>query len=152
MCIWEPFYFRISMCKAIAALLCPRALDLDAFARGQSWPLPLPMPRQEELFHSTRPVDSKGLSEAVNSFPHKKVQFFIGNLRLIILAIWLDSKASLMQSALQTLSCSILSCCFVSQLCLTLCDPVDYSPPGSSVHGIFQARVLEWVAIAFSNA
>ena len=35
--------------------------------------------------------------------------------------------------------------------CLTLCDPVDYSLPGSSVHGIFQARVLEWVAISFSR-
>ena len=32
------------------------------------------------------------------------------------------------------------------QLCPTLCDPMDYSPPGSSVHGIHQARVLEWVA------
>ena len=36
------------------------------------------------------------------------------------------------------------------QLCLTLCNPIDGSPPGSSVHGIFQARVLEWGAIAFS--
>ena len=36
------------------------------------------------------------------------------------------------------------------QSCLTPCDPIDGSPPGSSVHGIFQARVLEWVAIAFS--
>ena len=36
------------------------------------------------------------------------------------------------------------------QSCLTLCDPMDCSLPGSSVHGIFQARVLEWVAIAFS--
>ena len=35
------------------------------------------------------------------------------------------------------------------QSCLTLCDPIDCSPPGSSVHGIFQARVLEWGAIAF---
>ena len=33
----------------------------------------------------------------------------------------------------------------------TLCDPMDYSLPGSSVHGIFQARVLEWVAISFSR-
>ena len=40
----------------------------------------------------------------------------------------------------------------VAQSCLTLSDPMDYSPPGSSVHGIFQARVLEWGAIAFSNA
>ena len=38
----------------------------------------------------------------------------------------------------------------VAQSCLTLCDPTDCSPPGSSDHGIFQARVLEWVAIAFS--
>ena len=36
------------------------------------------------------------------------------------------------------------------QSCPTLCDPIDGSPPGSFVHGIFQARVLEWGAIAFS--
>ena len=39
----------------------------------------------------------------------------------------------------------------VAQSCPTLCDPMDCSPPGSSTHGIFQARVLEWVAIAFSE-
>ena len=39
----------------------------------------------------------------------------------------------------------------VSQSCLTLSNPMDCSLPGSSVHGIFQARVLEWVAIAYSN-
>ena len=38
----------------------------------------------------------------------------------------------------------------VAQSCLTLSDLMDCSPPGSSVHGIFQARVLEWGAIAFS--
>ena len=38
----------------------------------------------------------------------------------------------------------------VAQSCLTLSDPMDYRPPGSSIHGIFQARVLEWGAIAFS--
>ena len=36
------------------------------------------------------------------------------------------------------------------QLCPTLCDPIDGSPPGSPVHGILQARILEWVAITFS--
>ena len=35
------------------------------------------------------------------------------------------------------------------QSCLTLCDPVDRSPPGSSVQGIFQARILKWVAMSF---
>ena len=39
----------------------------------------------------------------------------------------------------------------VAQLCLTLCDPMDGSPPGSSVHGILQARILKWVAIPFSR-
>ena len=39
----------------------------------------------------------------------------------------------------------------IAQLCLTLRDPVDCSLPGSSAHGIFQARVLEWDAIAFSE-
>ena len=38
----------------------------------------------------------------------------------------------------------------VAQSCLTLSDPMDCSLPGSSIHGIFQARVLEWVAISFS--
>ena len=49
------------------------------------------------------------------------------------------------------------SCLFAAaakslQLCQTLCDPIDSSPVGSSVPGIFQARTLEWVAISFSNA
>ena len=41
--------------------------------------------------------------------------------------------------------------CEVAQSCPTLCDPMDCSPPGSSIHGILQARILEWVAISFSR-
>jgi len=41
--------------------------------------------------------------------------------------------------------------CLVAQSCLSLCDPMDCSPPGFSVHGILQARILDWVAISFSN-
>ena len=37
------------------------------------------------------------------------------------------------------------------QSCLTLCDPMDYRPPGSSVHGILQARILEWAAMPSSR-
>ena len=51
-------------------------------------------------------------------------------------------------------SCCSLLClqaCSVAPLCSTLCDPVDCSPPGSSVHGISQARIPEWVAIPFSR-
>ena len=52
-------------------------------------------------------------------------------------------------------TCSFLKFCFpkccccaqLLQLCPTLCSPMDYSPPGSSVHGILQARILEWVAL-----
>ena len=45
---------------------------------------------------------------------------------------------------------NILQVSEVAWLCPTLCDPMDCSPPGSFIHGILQARVLEWVAIAFS--
>ena len=41
--------------------------------------------------------------------------------------------------------------CSVVQSCLTVSDPTDYSPPGSSVHGVFLARILEWVAISSSR-
>ena len=39
----------------------------------------------------------------------------------------------------------------IVQSCLTLCEPADYSPPSSSVHGILEARILEWVAVSFSR-
>ena len=50
--------------------------------------------------------------------------------------------------------CVCVSVCMylVIQSCLTLCNPMDYSLPGSSVHGIFQTRIPEWVAIPFSSA
>ena len=44
-----------------------------------------------------------------------------------------------------------LCCCLVAKSCLTHCNPIDCSPPGSSVHGVFQARILEWVAISFAR-
>ena len=58
--------------------------------------------------------------------------------------------------AWRILSITLLACATAAvkslQLCLTLCDPIDGSPPGSTVPGILQARTLEWVAISFSNA
>ena len=45
---------------------------------------------------------------------------------------------------------NVLSAAKSLQFCLTLCNPIHGSLPGSSIHGIFQARVLEWVAVAFS--
>ena len=45
----------------------------------------------------------------------------------------------------------LLCCCLIAQSCLNLCDPKDCSPPSPSIHGILQARILEWVAIPFSR-
>jgi len=42
-------------------------------------------------------------------------------------------------------------CVLVAQSCRTVCGPMNCSPPGSSVHGILQARILEWVAVSFSR-
>ena len=47
--------------------------------------------------------------------------------------------------------CSSILVLARAQLCPTLCDPMDCNPPGSSVHGILRARILEWVAISFSR-
>ena len=45
----------------------------------------------------------------------------------------------------------VLGCALVTLSCLTVCEPVDCSPPGSSVHGILQARILEWVIMPSSR-
>ena len=75
----------------------------------------------------------------------------------------LSTGAAFDKTSTQTILCKIMSlgsytvltgacvCVLVAQLCLTLRDPVDCSLPGSSVHGILQARILEWVAIPFSR-
>ena len=47
--------------------------------------------------------------------------------------------------------CQVLQFSSVAQSCPTLCNPMDYSPSGSSVHGIFQVRILDWVAVSFSR-
>ena len=54
----------------------------------------------------------------------------------------------------ETVTSLLISCAAAAkslQLCLTPCDPIDGSPPGSSVPGILQARILGWVAISFSS-
>ena len=47
--------------------------------------------------------------------------------------------------------CLCVCVCLLDQSCLTLCDPMDCKPLGSSVHEIFQARILEWVVISYSR-
>ena len=59
---------------------------------------------------------------------------------------------SVIESFLLGISSNLSNCCYlVAKSCLTLCNPMNCSPPGSSVHGISQARILEWVAISFSK-
>ena len=74
---------------------------------------------------------------------------------LQILSVWVDLRScgQTLQLALPIASRSISSFheekkVLVAQLCLTLCNPMDCSPPGFSVHGTFQARILEWVDIS----
>ena len=66
----------------------------------------------------------------------------------IFLCMYMYVKESLMDSYLSIAAAAAKSL----QSCLTLCDPIDGSPLGSSIPGILQARTLEWVAISFSNA
>ena len=61
---------------------------------------------------------------------------------------WIMEKAREFQKNIYAMLCYAKSL----QLCLTLCDPIDGSPPGSPIPGILQASTLEWVAISFSNA
>ena len=69
------------------------------------------------------------------------------SLQMVIAAMKLKDSCSLEKSYDQPAAAAK-----VLQSCLTLCDPVDGSPPGFPVPGILQARTLEWVAIFFSNA
>ena len=62
---------------------------------------------------------------------------------------WADLRSRVLSS--DEVTQNPLSVVLVAQLCRTLCNSIDYSPPGSSVHGILQAKILEWIAIPFSR-
>ena len=62
---------------------------------------------------------------------------------------WLITNRNSMPHRVCMLNCVCV--CVCAQSCLTLCDPMDCSPPGSSVQGILQAGILEWIAISFSR-
>ena len=70
--------------------------------------------------------------------------FFRGLIMFRYVFIWVSPILSLF-------SFFKLCACSVAQLCLTFYDPMDCNPPGSSVHGIFQAKILEWVAMPSSR-
>ena len=82
--------------------------------------------------------------------------WFVG-CHLLCVLTWQEERElwslPLLLRTLVATSCSHLNLesMLVAQLCLTLCDPMDCSPPGFSVHRILQARILEWVVISFSR-
>ena len=76
------------------------------------------------------------------------VIMYLGNTRHVH-SHKLVQEACLLYPCVHRLCCCC--CCWVAQSCLTLCNPIDSSPPGSPVPGILQARTLEWVAISFST-
>ena len=77
--------------------------------------------------------------------PHISPWMDIARSRAMQVTLW-DFPSSLCQKCLISLFCYL-----VAKLCLTLCNSLECSPPGSSVHGILQARILEWVATSFSR-
>ena len=71
--------------------------------------------------------------------------------KLLVSHVWPSLCSCLYSTFLGGLLGGFCVSVLVAQLCPTLCDPVDCSPPGSSVHEVFQARILEWVATSFSK-
>ena len=66
-----------------------------------------------------------------------------------VLTVWISYFSFLLHPSLEYMFFILLQVVLITQLCPTSCNPVDCSPPGSSVHGILQVRILEWVAIPF---
>ena len=69
---------------------------------------------------------------------------------LFLICLWGNCRSTSHQSQYRIMM-EIMPYCLHAQSCLTLCDPMDCSPPGSSVHGILQAGILKWIAISFSR-
>ena len=102
---------------------------------AHSAPLSMGFPKQE--YWSGLPFSSPG------DLHHPEIEFGSPTLQVDSLPTEPPGKPTLMPAAAAAKSL---------QLCLTLCNSIDGSPPGSPIPGILQARVLKWVAISFSNA
>ena len=95
------------------------------------------------------------------SFPTQTLSFSMGLLlpfqagRVLIIQNYPARLETFNLTGHRSLNAHSCCCCAAAkslQSCLTLCNPIDRSPPGPPVPGILQARTLEWVAISFSNA
>ena len=69
----------------------------------------------------------------------------------LVYSLKLPKSLNLLLSDKSYLNVTSVYVCVRTQSCLAFCNPMDHSPPGSTVHGIFQARILEWVVISCSK-
>ena len=105
-------------------------------------------------WHMSYPADGK--AACVNVYKCRCMHLSCSFQRLYLLSSlqwpWVLKKCSCFEGGQSFLFIGRhVSVLLVAQSCPTLCDPMDWSPPDSSVHEIFQARILEWVAISFSR-
>ena len=119
--------------------LCPWDFPGKNIGVGLSFPSPGDLPNPE--IKPTSPVLAGGLFTMMECSTEQQQQT---NFRVF-------SKNRLWVTKPESCSCLLSVSLLVAQSCLTLWDPLDYNLPGSSVHGILQARILEWVAISFSR-
>ena len=117
-----------AICPVCQSLSCVQLLVTPWNVARQA-PLSLGYARQE--YWSGLPFPSPGLCPVTAP----NIQRFLGFSKLF--TVWIR--------------CAVLCCSKSLQWCLTLCGPMDCSPPASSVYGILQARTLEWVPISFSR-
>ena len=128
-------------CYCSVTMLCPTLHDpTDCSTPG------FPVPHHLPGFAQTHAIESVMLSN------HLILPFSNGNWllreKLKQCYIW-HTSGNIGEEKIKVYMMKVLV--LVTQLCLTLCDSMDCSPPGYSVHGILQARILEWVAISFSR-
>ena len=122
-----PPEFSICTITGLLTKLCPTLVTL----RDLQAPLSMAFPRQE--YWGRLPFSSAG------DLPNRGIE-----PTCLVSLHW--------QAGSSTLELPAAAAAKSLQSCLTPCDPIDGSPPGSPVPGIIQARTLEWVAISFSNA
>ena len=123
---------------------CPRPRCAWSWREGCCWTLPKP----------AEPHGGCDLLAPSPSWPYMMDQ--VKKLKGVEMGAWPHLPVSPLSSTDKVTSCnprpwSCCYCCSVAQSCPTLCSPVDCSLPGSSVHGISQARILEWVAMPSSR-
>ena len=126
---------RLSMIMAV----CDKSA-VSIILNCESWRPLLPFQEQDKWTHATLIQHSYGSPSHSNQTrkSSKKYPNWKRGDETVFICRWHD-----------TIRCRC--CSSVAKSCWTLCNPVDYSPPGSSVHGVFQARILESVAISFSR-